>query len=293
MQAPKTSIITVAFNETRKLSRCLSSLKKLHSVEIIVVDNSEKDVGVEKLCTKMQVKYIGGHGNIGFGAANNLGVKNSNKKTDYLLFVNPDTKISLTAYAQLIGVANIAFEYAAFSPLLFNETRNDIRQVGLTSLTPINSIFILSFLNKYFPHNPFSKNYFNPNNYDGGLIETMALPGSCFMIRREVFEEVSGFDEGFFLYFEEHDLGMRLSKLGYKMAIVPSAKVYHEWKALTPESKKIARIFAQSRFRYFKKHFGYFNALLVEFFARISPKKIALFVLYILFATLLIYVWKN
>ena len=109
--------------------------------------------------------------------------------------------------------------------------------------------------------------------------EADVLPGTAFMIRKDLFNGLGGFDENFFLYFEESDLFKRVKEEGYKLYILPKARLTHFWAVSTPPSDKIRKIFRESRFYYFKKNFGIFSALLVDFFARLSLTSVLLFLI--------------
>ena len=94
-----------------------------------------------------------------------------------------------------------------------------------------------------------------------------------------------GFDKNFFLYFEEFDLCKRVKEVGWKIYMVPDAVVEHDWEPSekTPDSK----YFAESRFYYFRKHYGIIWAIVVEFFARLSKK-----VAFILLLLLTLVIWS-
>ena len=61
----------------------------------------------------------------------------------------------------------------------------------------------------------------------GGPVDAGWLSGSCFLVRREAWEAIGGFDEGFFMFFEDVDLGRRIGEAGYRNVWVPTAEVTH------------------------------------------------------------------
>jgi hypothetical protein len=107
--------------------------------------------------------------------------------------------------------------------------------------------------------------------------EVSVVPGTALMIRREVFEKVGGFDEKFFLYFEEFDLCKRVSQEGWKIMITPHSKIIHSWGMSTKKvsKKKIRNTYFKSQFYYFRKHFGLLKALLVQIITELDKERLA------------------
>ncbi len=126
----------------------------------------------------------------------------------------------------------------------------------------------LSFVQKLFPNNKIYKEYYLLDWDKKTIKKVDVTPGTAFSIRKSIFEEVGRFDEKFFLFFEENDLCLRLKKLGYSMYINPEAKLVHLWGESTKSLPNTKEIFKKSRFYYFQKHFGFFQAAIVELFCR-------------------------
>ncbi len=243
---PKVSIIIVKYQNKEVLTNCLNSIKKNVKVkhQVIVVDNDKK--------------------NIGFGAGCNKGSLKA--KANYLFFLNPDTLVFKNSIKSLVKFLDTYPQVSAVAPILLNKKKQPYAIQGTNNLTPLRGIFALSFINKYFPNNPVSKKYWINVLNKTKPIQAQVLPGSAFLIRKDVFNQIKGFDKNFFLYFEESDLFYRLTKKNHKFFILPQAKIIHYWGKSTPKSAKIKKIFKNSRFYYFKKHFGLIKALLVEVF---------------------------
>ena len=93
------------------------------------------------------------------------------------------------------------------------------------------------------------------------------VSGASLMVRREVFEEIGLFDEGYFLYFEEADFCMRAHTAGWKIWFVPESRVVHIEGASTGirnVRQRRPRYWYDSRRRYFVKHFGVFGLILAD-----------------------------
>lgn len=267
----KLSIVIVNYESNKDTLDCISALmhsKVKFKYEVIVVDNSSKDKLGALLKRKFpNVKYIKSEKNVGYGAGNNLGVKNASG--EYILFLNPDTRVNPDTLKVLSEFLDKNKKAAGLSPVLTDEKGVTFSQMGSKELTPLRAIFSLTFINRIFPNNPISKRYFLNGVPSEKEREADAIPGSAFMIRKSIFEKAGKFDENIFLYFEESDLGKRIKALGYKLYITPKTKVMHKWK-VDKKNSYLQNIFNKSRFYYFKKHFGIFWALLVELFCRIS-----------------------
>ena len=94
------------------------------------------------------------------------------------------------------------------------------------------------------------------------------ISGACMAIRKKVFEEVGGFDERFFMYFEETDLCIRIKKLQLQVKYYPSASIYHTVGASSRDTEKIESHYTQSRYLFIRKYYGLWSALLSEAFLR-------------------------
>ena len=267
------SIVIVHYKVKEEIFACLQSINKSitsYPYEIIVVDNDEKPTIEKELKLVFPtVQYIKSSKNVGFGAGNNLGA--SYAKGDFLFFLNPDTFV----YPQAIDIlANFLLReknYGVVAPLLLDNSNRICPQQGSQCLGVIEGIVALSFLNKLFHNNYISKKYFL-NGWDKKNVkEVDVAPGTALMIKKEIFNKAGKFDEQLFLYFEEFDLCKRVKNLGYRIFINPQAKVKHVWGASTRASNlNLNQIFKESRFYYFKKHYGLLPAFIVEIFTRFN-----------------------
>src|SRR3989344_2602239 len=266
----KLSIITVNYHSQAFVDSLKDSLRHSHfkDYEFIAIDNDSN--------------------NIGFGAANNQGYQKA--RGEYLFFLNPDTQIFPDTLDTLVNFLDSHPNAAIASPVLVRPNSQLYESVGSSTLTPIRGIFALSFLNKLWPQNPISKNYWIETKKLDKPTQVGVVPGTAFVIRKSIFKKIHGFDPKFFMYFEESDLCKRVNDLGYDVYLLPQAKIVHHGGKSTPESAYIKHIFASSRFYYFRKHFGFFSALVVEFFAHLSLKSASLAI--ILSSSLTLLLWK-
>jgi len=289
----KVSIIIVHYRVKDRLFACLRSIydsKPNMDFEIIVVDNDEiktieKDLGRQF----PKVKYIKSSKNVGYGGGNNLGTKYA--KGQYLFFINPDTLVFKDTLDALCEFLDKNTKAGIVAPLLVDKQSKPFVLQGTELLTPFKALIVLSFLNKLFPNNPVSQRYWLKDWNHQTLKEVEVCPGTALMIRKDSFKRAEGFDENFFLYFEEDDLAKRVRAQGYKIYITPKSKIFHEVGVSTKQLPSSSKIFRRSRFLYFKKHYGIPRALSVELFLRIN--KLTLFILLLFLALLLVIMTYN
>ncbi len=285
---PTVSIIIVNYFVEEELLNCISSIYSSQakiSFEIIVVDNSDVKT-IQKKLKKLfpKVIYLASNNN-GFGAGNNLGAKKANG--DFLFFLNPDTKIKQNTVDILVSFLQKNTHAGIVAPLLVDQENKPFILQGSNTLSPLSAIFSLSFIHKLFPNNPIAKKYWMSGWDKKETKEVSVIPGTAFMIKKQLFTDVQGFDEKFFLYFEESDLCKRVTKKGFSIFITPRAKVFHAWGKSTQKSKQdIASIFNKSKFYYFKKHYGLFSAILVKLITEFS-KELAIFLGILILGTFL------
>ncbi|MCL5438712.1 MAG: glycosyltransferase [Patescibacteria group bacterium] len=278
MKKIEVSIISVNYKAKDLLFKCIDSIyKNTRGVELeIIVVNNDKNEFIKKDLKSgyPKVRYIKSKNNLGFGAGNNLGAEYA--KGEFLFFLNPDTIVGQNAIDSLYKYILKNEKIGIVAPLLLHENGEPFRLQGAKELTPLRAIFSLSFFIKLFPNNSISKNYWISSWDKKNDQEVDVVPGTAFLIKKKIFDRVHGFDENFFLYFEEFDLCKRVSELGYKIYITPKAKIVHLWERSTKQNKNINNIFSKSRFYYFKKHYGLFLAIIVHLFTNFNKNHLIL-----------------
>lgn len=246
------SVIIVNYNTKDLLEQCLNSIyDKTHGVdfEIIVVDNDSHD-GSEELIRNdfPEVFFIQSGDNIGFGRANNLGIKKA--KGAYVFLLNSDTIL-------LNNAVRILHDYMVFNPKVGVCGGNlyDVYgkpTISFSQLMP--SIFndIDSFFGGIYSKLMYSKSMFF-NHSDEAINIDGYVCGADMMIRKSVLDEVGLFDSDFFMYYEETELTWRIKGAGYKIASVPDARIIHLEGASEIIKEKTMRRMIKSKFLYFEK----------------------------------------
>ena len=226
---PLVSIIVANYNGAHLLPECLSSLREQDypHVEITVVDNGSVDES-RRVTKGYEARFMELGYNYGLSVAYNRGAQVSSG--NYFFFVNNDMRFERDCVSQLIRVIregnNSVF---AVDPLQYDwEGNNIIHYKGIfVRISSPKSIVSQMFL----PLPPLMKTYV-PSQ------EIAEVPWGCagsLMVERDMFEELGGFDETFFMDFEDTDLCWRAWLRGWRTLFVPQAKLYHKWGATTGE----------------------------------------------------------
>ena len=280
----KVSIVIVTYKEVPELLNCLKTLEKIAvppQFEVIVVDNNSESTLKVSLAKKFpRVIYIKTGKNLGFGAGNNVGARRAHG--EYLFFLNPDTKIEPKAVRELVNFFKQTPKAGVVAPTLLSMDGIPYADQGSATLTPLSAFAAHSIFHRFWPNNPMAQHYWLRDRDLTQPQRVDVVPGTALMIRRHIFEKIGGFDERFFIYFEESDLCRRVAQTGWQMWIIPSARVRHIWHAAT-QGSMYRTIYAESRYKYFQKYDGSLIAQLVEIALKINKWTIIILMGFALF----------
>jgi len=232
------SVIIVSFKSDHIIEKCIGSIDK--EIEIIVIDNSNNEEFKKDIENKYEnVKCILSKKNIGMGAGNNIGIKNTNK--DFTLILNPDVILEKEAINQIINASKIIDSFSIIAPIL-DKTKYP------------NYKFDYKKNQKFDPIKPF---------------KVKSVDGYSMLLNLKRLKQVLNFeffDENFFLYLENDDFCKRLHLIDENMFIVPKSKIHHlGGQGVDPKYKKEIELVRNwhwmwSKFYYNNKHYGYLNA---------------------------------
>lgn len=274
----------VNHNTKKDLKKCIKSILQNPpncNFRIVVVDNNSKD-GSRKLLKHIEnenIKYISNNKNIGFGRACNQIAKKQN--SSYLLFLNPDVEVSKNAIDKLIDFLKKNEKIGmATGKLLFPD--GSLQLSCRKFPTILRALFGReSTLRKIFPNNMISKEYLM-SKLDYNKIQFPDwVRGAVILFKTDIFEKIGGFDEKFFLYFEDTDICLRLREKGYEIAYLPEAVFYHKLGSSTKKKRLKTKIIHNiSMFHYIRKNMNYnFTVLSFLFIALITRLTFVLMVL--------------
>ncbi len=215
----KLSIIIVNFNSGEYLSKTVNSILENYKgddFEIIIVDNNSTDDSLERIDKNEKIKIIKSDKNIGFGAANNIGAEKAQGK--YLLILNNDTLINKETIPRLMDFYENS-KYAAIGPLVLYPKGSF--QISFGTDLNLFSEFILKYI-----YEPYYKLLYKLKK---GKISRKVdwLSGVCFLIEKEIYQKIGGFDENFFIYLEDCDFFRRLREKGYTPYYYTEASIIH------------------------------------------------------------------
>ena len=236
MDHPLISISIVNLNGKDYLKDCLESLEKLNypedKIEILIVDNGSADDSVKFVKDRFpRVKIIQNNKNNGFAKANNQAAELA--KGEYIAFLNNDTRVDKDWIIELLKPIYENREVVASGSKVLSFDGGSLDFVG----------GMINFEGK-----GFQIDYGKPIRDDNYKINKF-LPfvnGGAMMINKKIFLECGGFDEDFFAYYEDVDLGWRLWILGYKVVFSPGSIIYHHHHGTS-------KTFGEDRLRFLKE----------------------------------------
>ena len=244
------SIAIVAYNGETDVCKAVESIErctsKMIQKTIYVIDNSEEPNNLAQLSEQYpDVEYVKTGKNLGFGGGHNVVLDKLDSK--FHAIVNPDIILEMDAFTvikefmqdETIGMC---------VPKLCDEDGN-LLAVYRRELT-VFDMFVRMFLKRGFKkrqayHTMQEMDYTKP-------FDVPFAQGSFLVIRTELFKELKGFDEDYFLYVEDADLCKRVNKVS-RLRYCPEAVVIHKWERGSHKNKNLLKLHLQSMFTYFRK----------------------------------------
>lgn len=279
-------VIIINYNSGHRLKDCVRSLLEAAQeldakvrVEVSILDNHSKDGSTESLTEELKnskhASLVELSSNLGFAGAINHGASSS--EADALLILNPDIQIEADAISELLNSLGQYPELGAVAPVLCSPD-GSIQHGFLARNFPTlgSTLAELFFLHRLWPRNPWTARYHlreqaQLTDYFEQKTLSSKLPhhspkrpvvveqpaGASLMIRRSAFEELAGFDEGFWpAWFEDVDFCKRLNERGYLAAICASARVVHEggYSLESLPRSRFLEIWYENLKKYWRKH---------------------------------------
>ena len=220
-------LVVVTYRSSDVLTGFLDSLTQssLLPDDVVVVDNSPTKVSLPKKGSLQAVSVVHRPDNPGYGTAANVGVAALRDSCDWVVVCNPDILVDKDTLQLLLGEAESRDSAGSLGPAI----RNDDGSLypSARALPSLGIGIGHGLLGVVWPGNPWTRAY--RGDYESSSTrETGWLSGSFLLLRREAWEAVGGFDEKYFMFFEDVDLGWRLQQHGYRNLYVPSATAIHE-----------------------------------------------------------------
>ncbi len=295
------SIIIVNFNSKDVLRNCLRSIINSQCsfpFDLFVIDNASDEIFDDLSRSFPTVEFVFNKKNLGFAAANNIGIARTKGK--YVLLLNPDTIVNKNSLEPMVN---------------FLDQHPDVGIVGCKIFSPNgqveHSTHSFPTLVKEFVHaNEFMKPLFGYGSWLARFLQRFMkfkalesywdhdtirevdhVTGACMMVRKEAIDRVGVLDEAFFLYNEEVEWSYRMKQAGYKSVFLPESNIIHLFGYSTKQQvqKQVVNRLLVERYRgmfyFFQKHYGFAKLLalrliviqgftlrlLVSYIKRISP----------------------
>jgi GT2 family glycosyltransferase len=224
---------------------CLASLAALDypQLHVLLVDNGSLDKAGDAIARDFaQFDYLPTHDNLGFAGGCNAGAQYAIQRgARWVWFVNNDSRVQPNTLSLLIAAAQAHPTAAAVGALVCTPHEGDYVSSGLGEIDFVRAKTLM----RKQPDEP-------------SKAQTCEwLSGANLLVRCDVFQSLHGFDEDYFLYFEDTDLCFRLREAGWHCLLVPGARIFHEGGASTEGSKTIWRTYYYTRNRllFFLSHF--------------------------------------
>ena len=238
MPKPIVSIIVVYFNSAKYLPRCLESLAQqtFPDFEVIIVDNGSRDGGMAGLAQKhlnLNLKVEQLPANLGFAVANNCGARLAQGK--WLVLLNTDAFPEPDWLEKLLQAAQRHPEYASFASRQLQANAPEFLDGAGDAYHISGWAWRVSF-------------GYPAKRYGLDEREPFSPCAAAAMYLRDAFWDVGGFDEDFFSYYEDVDLGFRLRLKGYRSLYVPTAVVHHVGSATFGERSDFVYYYVQRNF---------------------------------------------
>ncbi|EKD93785.1 MAG: hypothetical protein ACD_28C00061G0001, partial [uncultured bacterium] len=261
----KLSIVVVNYNHKYFPRMCVEAIEKSKTTfpyEVIFVDNHSSDESLQylrEIHEEGRVRLIESGLNLGYGKGNNLGVRQA--KGEYIIisnpdiFVHPDTMQKLVEYMEAhpdVGLAGPRLRY--YNGQVQPSCRRHMNFMDL--------IIKRTFLRQLPYFKKRLKSYLMDDFDHENIQEVDLITGAYFIMRRELYRHIRGFDERYFLFMEDYDLCRTVHQKGYKVIYYPVAEAEHYHKRLSGGNifwlltRRVFWIHVSSAFKYFWKWRG-------------------------------------
>jgi GT2 family glycosyltransferase len=249
------SVAVISFNTRDMLRACLGSLRQAGAGRVIVVDNASTDGSPDLVRDEFpEVILKQNQGNTGYGSAANQAIAGSTGEV--VLLLNADTVLHTGALEAICQSFRTNARAGIVGPRLVN-LDGSLQRSCFPDPTPGDIFLDTSGIGRLFRYVPgLKEQYLRTWDHDRARSVPWVL-GAAIGIRREAFNSVGGFDEDFYMYYEEVDLCYRLRQAGWEVMYNPEAAIIHAGGASTAQrrAEMILQLYA-SLGRFYHKHYN-------------------------------------
>lgn len=250
------NVIIVNYNAGALLRQCVDSVLSSQGVSVrcVVVDNASADDSLafvdEPPYKGDKLLVIRNNRNLGFAVAVNQGVAAG--AGSWFCLLNPDAVLAPDSLAMLLQQARNIPQAGVLGPLIVNRDGSEQRGCRRDLPTPLDALIQALQLHRLSPRLDFNH---NRRPLPTLVIQIPAISGACMLVQRRAHEQVGGFDEGFFLHFEDLDYCARMQQAGWDVYFVPGVRIVHAQGACSQDNpQRISDFKAAGMRRYFARH---------------------------------------
>ncbi len=248
------SIVTFR-TDINTLTATIDSLRASSiATDIVIVDNTPEDSYFPQLERIEGVRSVRSPRNGGYGFGHNLAASHLPENAPYHLVINPDVVVHPHCLETLVATFEQQPDIALAMPLILNPD-GTIQHLNKRNPTVID-LFLRRFTPQFIQRLPIVKrrmDYYMRMDIGYDTPSEILYASGCFMLfRRPIFTKLGGFDERFFMYFEDADITRRAASMG-RVQFVPSARITHHWTRGSHTNWKLMFCTLTSAARYFNK----------------------------------------
>jgi len=263
-EAPLLSVVIPSWN-TRELTRtCLEFLDRAEkpATEVIVVENGSEDGSLEMIQEDWpEHRLVVNTENQGFARGSNQGLALARGR--FVLLLNTDTEVAPDAIARMLRFLEEHQEHAAVAPKLVHP---DGRVQATVHAFPTlrTAVWFATPLERWFPRSKELRRYFMRDWDHESSRDVDQPPAAALLLRREVLDRVGLFDESLWLFYNDTDLSLRITKAGWRTHYLAEAVVVHHVGASTRNFRDFVAVWNANRLAFYRKHFGWRGGLVVK-----------------------------
>lgn len=265
------TMVVVSYHSGPQITELLATLPSAgeQDVEVLVANNAVGDDLTSAVAGHPRARILEMGDNLGYGSAINVAVAASSSDSPWLLVVNPDVEFRAAAIDSLLAAAETDERIGVVGPRILTATGEVYPSArGLPSLrTGVGH----AVLGQIWRTNPWTRRYLADRVSPTRARDTGWVSGACMLIRRSVFDVLGGFDDAYFMYFEDVDFGARTTGAGYRVLYAPEATVMHSGAHATRSSSR-AMIIAhhESAYRYLSRRYDAWYLAPLRFALRVG-----------------------
>jgi GT2 family glycosyltransferase len=252
------SVIILNYNVRYFLEQCVLSVKSaLESIEgeIIVIDNNSSDDSCEIMKQRFpNVKLIRNNENVGFPKGNNIGVAQA--KGEYICILNPDTVVAEDTFVKVVAFAQKQSDLGILGCKLIDGAGNFLPESKRGVPTPFVAFTKIMGLYKLFPKSRTFGKYYAQHLNENQTGKVDILVGAFMFMKRNLYQELAGFDEDCFMYSDDIDLSYRVLKEGKSNYYFHDTSVIHYKGESTIKDGIYMKRFQEAMQFFYKKHFN-------------------------------------